>query len=179
LYSLQSGGLSRVLSSEVFFPSVCGTPLGVMSPYTKQSAVTTGRRISTGFQSNGAGTRGKRLPCRMCSTNARRCIANGRVCRETSRRAGSGCTGQTYRRFCREPGRGRLRRWNCHRKRGTCGNIMQQTRRKIEATPARGLVASQSFVIAGEREDQFTVEMIHVTYLGDVRFVVLFTVQTA
>jgi len=62
--------------------------------HTNPSAATIGCKRGTGFQSTGAGRRGRRLPFQTCSIHGRRCTTSGLPCGVTSRTADSECADQ-------------------------------------------------------------------------------------
>jgi hypothetical protein len=65
-----------------------------LTAHTSQSALTSGRTISTAFHSNARGKQGTLLPCQTCSIHDRRNNTIGRPLVATNRTADSGCEGR-------------------------------------------------------------------------------------
>ena len=62
--------------------------------HTSPNAPTSGYRRGIGFQSTGAGRKGRLLPCRTCSIYTRTCNTICLPCAVTSRTVDSGCAGR-------------------------------------------------------------------------------------
>ncbi len=73
--------------------------MNAFTSHTTASAATIDCTRGTGSKSSGGGTLGRRLPCRTCSIDGRRCKTRGLLSGATSGRAGSGCEGRRGRGF--------------------------------------------------------------------------------